>query len=73
MANELTVDEAVRSIIRSDFPNPILNNRAFHQMVTDGVDVTFFRNDREVTDKVRLLIFHGVECGSLHSKGRVSG
>lgn len=37
------IDEAVRTIIRADSPNLILNNRTFHKYVTEGIDVTFFQ------------------------------
>lgn len=51
------IDEAVRTITRTASPNTILNNRTFHKYVTEGLDVTFFRGEREVTEKVWLFDF----------------
>lgn len=49
------IDEAVRKITRAQSPSLIENNRRFHLMLTDGVDVSYMRNGREVHDKVWLL------------------
>lgn len=49
------IDEAVRRIIRTESPSMIENNRRFHRMLTDGVDVSFLQDGREVHDKVWLL------------------
>lgn len=52
------IDDAVKQIISADSPSLVVNNRTFHKMLTDGVDVQF-RNSagRDVTDKVWLLDF----------------
>jgi type I restriction enzyme R subunit len=52
------IDEAVKNITRTDAPNPVANNRAFHRYVTDGVPVQY-RNEegREVNDQVWLFDF----------------
>jgi hypothetical protein len=47
--------EAVRKIARADSPSLIENNRRFHRMLTDGVDVSYMQDGREVHDKVWLL------------------
>ena len=53
-----SIDEAVKKITRSDSPSLVLNNRAFHKMVTDGVDVSFQNKDGiQVTDKAWLFDF----------------
>ncbi len=54
----VAIEEAVRKVNRTDSPTLIVNNRAFHKMLTDGVDVQY-RNakGRDVTDKVWLLDF----------------
>ncbi|MCK4858747.1 MAG: type I restriction endonuclease subunit R, partial [candidate division Zixibacteria bacterium] len=49
------ISEAVRKITRTDSPSLIENNRRFHRMLTDGVDISYMQNDREVHDKVWLL------------------
>jgi type I restriction enzyme R subunit len=52
------IDDAIKRIISADSPSLVVNNRTFHKMLTDGVDVQF-RNSagRDVTDKVWLLDF----------------
>ena len=56
------IEDAVRRLTRPESPSLTLNNRAFHRMVTDGIDVTF-RNEegREVTDKAWLFDFKDPE------------
>lgn len=49
------IDDAFRKIARTDSPNLIENNRRFHRLLTDGVDVSFLQDGREVYDKVWLL------------------
>ena len=49
------IEEAVRKIARTDSPSLIENNRRFHRMLTDGVDISYMQDDREVHDKVWLL------------------
>ena len=49
------IDEAVRKIIRTEYPSLIENNRRFHRMLTDGADVSYRDNGRVVHDKVWLL------------------
>jgi len=49
------IGEAARKITRTESPSLIENNRRFHRMLTDGVDVSYMQDDREVHDKVWLL------------------
>jgi type I restriction enzyme R subunit len=52
------IDDAIKRIISADSPSLIVNNRTFHTMLTDGVDVQFRNSSgRDVTDKVWLLDF----------------
>ncbi|MFQ5641093.1 MAG: type I restriction endonuclease subunit R [bacterium] len=55
------IDEAVREITRTDSPSLVENNRRFHRMLTDGVDVSFMKDGREVHDKVWLLDLSDLE------------
>jgi type I restriction enzyme R subunit len=51
-------EEALRKILRHDAPSLIGNNRAFHQMLRDGVSVEYRRNDGSIAgDHVRLIDF----------------
>ncbi|MDD4871293.1 MAG: type I restriction endonuclease subunit R [Kiritimatiellae bacterium] len=50
------IDEAVKQISRTDSPTVVINNRTFHKLVTDGVDVQFRNKEgRIITDKVWLF------------------
>lgn len=49
------IEDAYRKIIRTESPNLIENNRRFHRMLTDGIDVSYQAEGREVHDKVWLL------------------
>ena len=59
---EPAIDDAIKRIISADSPSLVVNNRTFHKMLTDGVDVQF-RNasGRDVTDKVWLLDFNDAD------------
>ena len=39
------IDDALRKIIRTESPSLIINNRRFHWMLTDGVDVKVISED----------------------------
>ncbi len=49
------IEEAIRKATRSDSPSLIVNNRAFHRMLTDGVDVSWREEGRERHGKVWLI------------------
>lgn len=51
------IDEAVRKIMIPQNPQILVNNRAFHKMVTDGVDIATREDNRNVTKKVWLFDF----------------
>jgi type I restriction enzyme R subunit len=47
------IDEAVRKLTRTNSPDLVTNNRHFHRMLTDGVDVEYQDKDgRIVHDKI---------------------
>jgi type I restriction enzyme, R subunit len=51
-------EEALRKVMRRDAPSLIGNNRAFHQMLRDGVTVEYPRDDGSIAgDHVRLIDF----------------
>ncbi len=51
-------EEALRKLLRHDAPSLIGNNRAFHQMLRDGVFVEYRREDGSIAgDHVRLIDF----------------
>jgi len=49
------IEEAIRKVTRPDSPSLIVNNRAFHRMLTDGVDVSWREDDHERHGKVWLI------------------
>ena len=54
------LDEAIRKLSLNDSPTAIVNNRTFHKYVTDGIDVSFRKGDRDVHDKVWMFDFHNL-------------
>src|SRR5882724_6280243 len=56
-------DEALRKVLRHDAPSLIGNNRAFHQVLHDGVPVEYRRDDGSIAgDNVRLIDFDNPEA-----------
>jgi len=56
------LDDAFRKLLHPDAPSLILNNRAFHKMVTDGIDVQYVdKEGRTVSDKAWLFDFEDVD------------
>lgn len=51
-------DEALRKVLRPETPSLITNNRVFHRMLVDGVNVEYRREDGSIAgDQVRLIDF----------------
>ena len=55
------IDEAVQKVTRTESPSLVENNRRFHRMLTDGVDVSYRDNGRVVHDKAWLLDLNDTE------------
>jgi type I restriction enzyme R subunit len=54
-------EEAVRKVIRENSPDQIFNNRQFHLLLVNGVDVEYRRDDGELrTEKARLIDIENV-------------
>jgi len=51
------LDEAFRKVTRTETPSLFENNRRFHRMLVDGVDVEYHADGRIVHDKVWLIDF----------------
>ena len=51
----VAIEEVLRQVLTSDSPALIENNRRFHRMLTDGVDVSWMGPEGEKHDKVWLL------------------
>jgi type I restriction enzyme R subunit len=52
---EEAIEDALRQVTRTESPSLMVNNRAFHRMLTDGVDVSWREDGRERHGKVWLL------------------
>jgi type I restriction enzyme, R subunit len=55
------LDEAFRRVTRTETPSLIENNRRFHKLLVDGVDVEYQADARTVHDKVWLVDFDDPE------------
>ncbi len=53
-------EEAIKQLLRSESPALVVNNRRFHKMLANGVDVEYRRGDRVVSDKVWLFDFKDI-------------
>ena len=52
------LEEAALKATRTEYPSLVDNNRRFHRMLTEGVDVEYRNQEgRIVYDKVRLVDF----------------
>ena len=51
------LEEAVRKVLRAESPSLVQNNRAFHRILIDGVDVEYVSDGRVIYDKARLVDF----------------
>ncbi len=49
------IEDALRQVTRTDSPSLLVNNRAFHKLLTDGVDVSWREEGRERHGKVWLV------------------
>ncbi len=50
-------DEAFRRVLRTETPSLVENNRRFHRMLVDGIDVEYAAEGRTKHDKVWLVDF----------------
>ncbi len=51
------IDQAIRKLTRSESPSLLENNRRFHRMLTEGVDVEVQKPGRIAYEKARLIDF----------------
>lgn len=51
------IEEAIRKLERTDSPNQVLNNQAFHKMLTEGIDIDVKEKGRNTTKKLQLIDF----------------
>lgn len=55
------LEDAYRKITRPSAVSLVANNRAFHSMLTNGIEVEYRKGDRIVGDKVWLVDFENIE------------
>jgi type I restriction enzyme R subunit len=56
-----TIEEAAQAITKPESPVLIHNNRAFHKLLLEGVQVEYRDGDDTKADHVQLIDFHNVE------------
>ena len=49
------IEEAIRRVTRPESPSLVVNNRAFHRLLVDGVDLSWMEDGRERHGKVWLV------------------
>ena len=54
-------EEAVKKILRVEGPSLVVNNQLFHNVVVDGINVEYRRDDRIIGDKVWMFDFKNPE------------
>ena len=57
---EEAIDDAMRKVLRPESPSLIENNRTFHRMLTDGIDVSWQGSDGTKHAKVWLLALENI-------------
>ncbi|MCP6760041.1 MAG: type I restriction endonuclease subunit R [Fischerella sp. CENA71] len=55
------IEEAIRKLTRTDTPNLFENNRRFHKLLTDGVNVEYQTSERIVYEQIQLIDFTNPE------------
>ncbi|MCX5801834.1 MAG: type I restriction endonuclease subunit R [Candidatus Eisenbacteria bacterium] len=51
------LEEAVRRLLRAESPSLVQNNRAFHRMLVEGIDVEYASDDRIAHTRAKLIDF----------------
>ncbi len=55
------IEEATKKVIRASSPTAIGQNHIFHQLLVNGIDVSYRKGDRIVNDKAILVDYHHPE------------
>ena len=50
--------DALKKVLRTDSPNPLINNETFHKYLTEGIDIEFRKDGGIRGDKVYLVDFN---------------
>ena len=43
-ADKLAIDEAMRKVLNTNYPNLLENNKIFHEYLTSGISVNYYKN-----------------------------
>ncbi len=54
-------EQAIKLLLRSESPDPVVNNQRFHKLLIDGIDIEYRKHGRIVGDKIWLLDFDNPE------------
>ena len=53
----VVLDDVLKQILKIDSPNMLVNNQIFHRMITEGVTVDFYEDNRIKSDIVKIIDF----------------
>ncbi len=56
-ADILAIDEAVRKVLNADSPNLLENNKVFHEYLTSGISVNYYKNGNR-SDHIWLIDYN---------------
>lgn len=56
-ADKLAIDEAMRKVLNADSPNLIENNKIFHEYLTSGISVNYYKNGNK-SDHIWLIDYN---------------
>lgn len=56
------IEEAIRKVKLFDVTSPILQNKACHKMLVDGVDVQYQTSEGTKSDKVKLIDYENIKA-----------
>ena len=59
-------EDAVKQVMRIGSPDLLTDNETFHRLLTEGVTVTYQKDDNQRGDKIKLVDFDNVDNNTFH-------
>jgi len=59
-------EDAVKQVMRIGSPDLLTDNETFHRLLTEGVTVTYRKDDNQRGDKIKLVDFDNVDNNTFH-------
>ena len=59
-------EDAVKQVLRIGSPDLLTDNETFHRLLTEGVTVTYQKDDNQRGDKIKLVDFDNVDNNTFH-------